>query len=351
MIETHRYALDVYEELSLGPCRWEVWSRFTSTDSVVPLLEKMSSVSESISLDKIASQNKNEALQSEIDRAKQKAIDTNSAFEQERKTFEKQVERLTSEFEGEKGRLKSLLESKTSELERTWKNAERDAEEKKELQRKIEKMRDDHRIELQSHVDEKSKLRSNYDVKISEMNREIVEQVRKSNDEKMAQREARIQIESKLTNLETDHKRLKDDHQREMKRMEESHRVEMDRKETLIKEEASRRARDEVDGEQMMKVKQQLKEAKEHQKLMKEHLDVTKDLLNAKNSQVVEIEYQWAAAKAKLAQAQLDREELDADVCVLEDLVTKLKLKAVKTAQDLKSLRLTKKQTTRFYSL
>ena len=136
MIETHRYALDVYEELSLGPCRWEVWSRFTSTDSVVPLLEKMSSVSESISLEKIASQNKNEALQSEIDRAKQKAIDTNSAFEQERKTFEKQVERLTSEFEGEKGRLKSLLESKTSELERTWKNAERDAEEKKELRQK-----------------------------------------------------------------------------------------------------------------------------------------------------------------------------------------------------------------------
>jgi hypothetical protein len=125
----------------------------------------------------------------------------------------------------------------------------------------------------------------------------------------------------------------------------------MDRKEREIKEEASKRARDEVDGEQMLKVKQELKEAKEHQKLMKEHLDVTKDLLNAKNSQVVEIEYQWAAAKAKLAQAQLDREELDADVCVLEDLVTKLKLKAVKTAQDLKSLRLTKKQTTRFYSL
>ena len=127
--------------------------------------------------------------------------------------------------------------------------------------------------------------------------------------------------------------------------------VQLDRKEREIKEEASKRARDEVDGEQMLKLKQELKEAKEHQKLMKEHLDVTKDLLNAKNSQVVEIEYQWAAAKAKLAQAQLDREELDADVCVLEDLVTKLKLKAVKTAQDLKSLRLTKKQTTRFYSL
>ena len=39
----------------------------------------MSSVSESISLDKIASENKNDALQSEIER-KQKAIDTNAAF-------------------------------------------------------------------------------------------------------------------------------------------------------------------------------------------------------------------------------------------------------------------------------
>ena len=345
------YALDVYEDLSLGPSRWEVWSRFTSTDCVVPLLEKMSSVSESISLDKIASENKNSALQSEIESAKQKAIDTNAAFDQERKSFEKEVERLTSEFESEKGRLKSLLESKSSELERTLKNTERDAEEKKQLKEKIETMRDEHRAQLQKKEDEKSKLTRKYDARISDLNREIVDTVKKSNEEKMKQQEEKIKMESKLTNLENDFKRLKDDHQREIEKKEESHRVMMDRKEREIKEEASKRARDEVDGEQMLKVKQELKEAKEHQKLMKEHLDVTKDLLNAKNSQVVEIEYQWAAAKAKLAQAQLDREELDADVCVLEDLVTKLKLKAVKTAQDLKSLRLTKKQTTRFYSL
>ena len=342
---------DVYEDLSLGPSRREVWSRFTSMDCAVPLLEKMSIVSESISLDKIASEKKNSALQSEIESAKQKAIDTNAAFEQERKSFEKEVERLTSEFESEKGRLKSLLESKSSELERTLKSVERDAEEKKELKEKIETMRDDHRAQLQKKEDEKSELTRTYDARIFDLNRDIVDQVKKSNEEKMKQQEEKMKMESKLTNLENDFKRLKDDHQREIEKKEESHRVMMDRKEREIKEEASKRARDEVDGEQMLKVKQELKEAKEHQKLMKEHLDVTKDLLNAKNSQVVEIEYQWAAAKAKLAQAQLDREELDADVCVLEDLVTKLKLKAVKTAQDLKSLRLTKKQTTRFYSL
>lgn len=81
------------------------------------------------------------------------------------------------------------------------------------------------------------------------------------------------------------------------------------------------------------------------------HLDVTKDLLKAKNSHVVEVEYQWASSKAKLAQAQLDREELESDVCVLEDLVTKLKLKAIKSSQDLRALRLTEKQLKRFYSL
>ena len=219
------YALDVYEDLSLGPSRWEVWSRFTSTDCAVPLLEKMSSVSESISLDKIASENKNSALQSEIESAKQKAIDTNAAFDQERKSFEKEVERLTSEFESEKGRLKSLLESKSSELERTLKNTERDAEEKKQLKEKIETMRDEHRAQLQKKEDEKSKLTRKYDARISDLNREIVDTVKKSNEEKMKQQEEKIKMESKLTNLENDFKRLKDDHQREIEKKEESHRV------------------------------------------------------------------------------------------------------------------------------
>ena len=91
-------------------------------------------------------------------------------------------------------------------------------------------------------------------------------------------------------------------------------------------------------------------EAKEHQKLMKEHLDVTKDLLNAKNSQVVETLYQWAAAKAKLHCSARSRGA--GRYYVLKHLVTKLKLKVVKTAPRFEVVkRLTKKQTTRFYSL
>ena len=355
IVETHRefsiLAIEVYENLSLGPCRWSVFSRFSSTDFIQPLLSKMSEISENISLNKIEHQNSIQELRSEIELAKQKAIDSKAAFEQERISFGKETERLTSEFEAEKGRLKSLLDSKTSELERSWKNTERDAEEKKILRDKMENMRNEHRNVVQGHLDEKSKLRNDHDSRISDMNRQIIESERKLNEEKMNHAKVKIQMESKVSDLEREIKRLKEDHRRELERKQESHREEMERVSRQIAEQAARRARDEEDGEAMLKIKQQLKEAKEHHKLMKEHLDVTKDLLNAKNSQVVEIEYQWAAAKAKLAQAQLDREELDADVCVLEDLVTKLKIKAVKTAQDLKSLRLTKKQTTRFYSL
>ena len=59
---------------------------------------------------------------------------------------------------------------------------------------------------------------------------------------------------------------------------------------------------------------------------MTETLGVTKDLLAAKTQEVGECEYQWAAAKAKLAQCESDKMEHEADVVhVLEPIVSQIK--------------------------
>jgi hypothetical protein len=60
--------------------------------------------------------------------------------------------------------------------------------------------------------------------------------------------------------------------------------------------------------------------------LLTETLGVTKDLLSAKTQEVGECEYQWAAAKAKLAQCESDKMEHEADVVhVLEPIVSQIK--------------------------
>jgi hypothetical protein len=64
----------------------------------------------------------------------------------------------------------------------------------------------------------------------------------------------------------------------------------------------------------------------QHVDLLTETLGVTKDLLSAKTQEVSECEYQWAAAKAKLAQCESDKMEHEADVVhVLEPIVSQIK--------------------------
>ena len=64
----------------------------------------------------------------------------------------------------------------------------------------------------------------------------------------------------------------------------------------------------------------------QHVDLLTETLGVTKDLLAAKTQEVGECEYQWAAAKAKLAQCESDKMEHEADVVhVLEPIVSQIK--------------------------
>ena len=64
----------------------------------------------------------------------------------------------------------------------------------------------------------------------------------------------------------------------------------------------------------------------QHVDLLTETLGVTKDLLAAKTQEVGECEYQWAAAKAKLAQCESDKMEHEADVVhVLEPIVSQAK--------------------------
>jgi len=104
-------------------------------------------------------------------------------------------------------------------------------------------------------------------------------------------------------------------------------------------------------------------DAKEHNALLKDHLEVTKDLLESKKKHVDEVEYQWvrslrqtatcrdisgvesspplaqlaqASSKARLAQAESEREEFEADVELLEDIVSKLKRFAIQSQGDLR---------------
>ena len=90
----------------------------------------------------------------------------------------------------------------------------------------------------------------------------------------------------------------------------------------------------------------------EHSALLAEHLNVTKDLLSAKNGEVAECEYLWAATKARLAQSESDKMDMEADlVHVLEPLAGKLKRALQKKGSNFKELDLDEMQAKRLGAL
>jgi chromosome segregation ATPase len=69
---------------------------------------------------------------------------------------------------------------------------------------------------------------------------------------------------------------------------------------------------------------------REETELLYESNKVTKDLLQVKVGEAEELEFQWGQAKAKLAQADSERGEVQAEVSVLEGLAVKAKTAVVK---------------------
>jgi len=69
---------------------------------------------------------------------------------------------------------------------------------------------------------------------------------------------------------------------------------------------------------------------REQTELLYESVRVQKDLLHAKNDEKEECEYQWGVAKAKLAQIESERAELQAQINVATNVVSALKAQLLK---------------------
>ncbi len=77
---------------------------------------------------------------------------------------------------------------------------------------------------------------------------------------------------------------------------------------------------------QLRKAQTEIDTLTQHVDLLTETLGATKNLLHCKTQEVSECEYQWAVAKAKLAQCESDQMEHEADVVhVLEPIVSQIK--------------------------
>jgi len=347
-------AFSAYADIARGPAKWSLFARFAANAALDPLVAATDAFSHDSAMQALAQRNALSEKAAELERAAQQKVDDAAAFETERETFKRQFERLTTDAEAERGKLQSLVDAKSAEVERLWQQNERNVRDMRDANDRIEKMREkalkvaeEHRAEMEKlrqkgrkeneeRRAEIARLQEAHRNDLAKANKQFADAERATADAKHDALTQKVTLEARIAEVERMLVSTKQDAERE--------------KQNAV-EAARRHEKESGSSAATRKLESELKEAREHQKLMREHLEVTKDLLKAKNSQVIEVEYQWAAAKAKLAQAQLDREELDADVCVLEDLVTKLKLKAIKTSRDLRSLRLTQKQTQRFYSL
>eukprot|EP00939_MAST-03C_sp_MAST-3C-sp1_P001416 g1416.t1 len=349
--QTTSSAFAAYSNVARGPAKWSLFARFVSTVSMNPLVLATDAFAHDLAMSTLAQKNVLRERRAEIVRAAQQKVDDAAAFEAERRAFKQQFERLTTDSEAARGRLQSLVDAKTAEVERTWQQNERSARDIRELNEKIEAMRARGAEEASEHRAELSRMRESHRQDLGNANKQLVDAERAAANAKHDALTQKLMLEGRVAELERSLSKLKRESEDMLSDLKLQHKNAIQRERESSVEEARKMVENSGATEAVLKLEAELKDAREHQKLMREHLEVTKDLLKAKNSQVIEVEYQWAAAKAKLAQAQLDREELDADVCVLEDLVTKLKLKAIKTSRDLRSLRLTQKQTQRFYSL
>ena len=121
---------------------------------------------------------------------------------------------------------------------------------------------------------------------------------------------------------------LRDRHKKEMERMSREHETASVALESRLKGASAGASSAETSS-----LRNQLRDSltsvdtlNQHVDLLTETLGVTKDLLAAKTQEVGECEYQWAAAKAKLAQCESDKMEHEADVVhVLEPIVSQIK--------------------------
>jgi len=92
------------------------------------------------------------------------------------------------------------------------------------------------------------------------------------------------------------------------------------------------------------KMIRELEDLRNDKNLLKDNLQMTKNLVDAKIKERVELEYQLAAKKADFAQAESERIMYEQDVVVLEDIVSKLKRKFIRSKGDLRSVGLNKPQ-------
>merc|ERR1711871_1265529 len=121
---------------------------------------------------------------------------------------------------------------------------------------------------------------------------------------------------------------LKDRHRVEIDRMKREHESAMVELETKLKSSSVGASSAETQSlrNQLQDAQSSVDTLNQHVDLLTETLGVTKDLLAAKTQEVGECEYQWAAAKAKLAQCESDKMEYEADVIhVLDPIITSLK--------------------------
>jgi chromosome segregation ATPase len=121
---------------------------------------------------------------------------------------------------------------------------------------------------------------------------------------------------------------VKDRHRVELDRVKRSHESAMVELETKLKSSSAGASTAETQSlrNQLQDAQSSVDTLNQHVDLLTETLGVTKDLLAAKTQEVGECEYQWAAAKAKLAQCESDKMEHEADVVhVLEPIVSQAK--------------------------
>ena len=121
---------------------------------------------------------------------------------------------------------------------------------------------------------------------------------------------------------------LKDRHKKEVDRIHREHETSAQALESRLKSNSAGASNAETQSlrNQLRDAQSSVDTLNQHVDLLTETLGVTKDLLSAKTQEVGECEYQWAAAKAKLAQYESDKMEHEADVVhVLEPIVSQVK--------------------------
>eukprot|EP01138_Halocafeteria_seosinensis_P005506 gb/GECG01005628.1/.p1 GENE.gb/GECG01005628.1/~~gb/GECG01005628.1/.p1 ORF type:complete len:782 (+),score=159.58 gb/GECG01005628.1/:1-2346(+) len=245
-----------------------------------------------------ASQRKLESVHSQLTASEGKVKSIEERLNHERETFEKSLHDANQRAAEKEEHLQGIIDNKSNEVERWSNKFDRLLESHKTAEDKIVQ-------QLQQAKDEREDLTS---------------QVRNLSDDVIENLKNRLDSSEKLAAVEEEKARV------------EKQLAEEQRKHNDLKHQA------EVAEEKAKSSEVEAVRLREQTELLYENIRNQKDLLQTRNDEKDEAEYQWGAVKAKLAQTESDKLRLEEDIATLESLAAtmKYKLKSLRKLDDIK---------------